>query len=112
MTHFTYTPEERRAHVDVVAALLDAKAPGWFNRIDLATLDLDDCNCCVFGQVFRGQTPGLVGYTVGHDVLGLDYNDMHWVLPDVPASVVASADIYGRHWLSAIISRLEASFVF
>jgi hypothetical protein len=34
------------------AALLDAKMPGWWHKINLRTLDLANGNQCVLGQVF------------------------------------------------------------
>jgi hypothetical protein len=36
---------------------LDTKYPGWFQSIDLATLDLADCHLCVMGQVYTGVIP-------------------------------------------------------
>lgn len=34
-------------------ALLDEKVPGWEHRVDLKTLDLNDCTECVVGQLFQ-----------------------------------------------------------
>lgn len=34
------------------AAWLDANHPGWVERIDLASLDLSDCQQCILGQTF------------------------------------------------------------
>lgn len=33
------------------AAFLDERTPGWWQRIDLSSLDMDDADQCVFGQV-------------------------------------------------------------
>ncbi len=56
------------------AALLDEKRPGWDARIDLAGLDLEDCELCVVGQLFgpgygRGLPDGSYGY--GLEALGV-----------------------------------------
>ena len=34
------------------AALLDERIPGWDQRIDLDTLDIDSCQNCVLSQLF------------------------------------------------------------
>lgn len=39
------------------AAWLDEKYPGWFDKIDLAILDLGSCTQCVLGQVYTGVIP-------------------------------------------------------
>lgn len=36
-------------------ALLDEKVPGWHQRIDVETLDVNLCSKCVLGQLFRGN---------------------------------------------------------
>lgn len=40
-----------RARVQAGAALLDQRMPGWWTRIDLATLNLAGCWDCVLGQL-------------------------------------------------------------
>ncbi len=37
------------------AAWLDVRYPGWHEKIDLDTLDLNDCELCVGGQMFPGE---------------------------------------------------------
>jgi hypothetical protein len=39
------------------AAWLDDKYPGWVDRIDLAALEMSDCNACILGQVYTGLVP-------------------------------------------------------
>lgn len=41
------------------AALLDARVPGWRDRVDVAELDLSDCVECTLGQVFGAYQFGL-----------------------------------------------------
>jgi hypothetical protein len=36
---------------------LDEKYPGWFNSIDLGTLEISNCYRCVLGQVYSGHIP-------------------------------------------------------
>lgn len=40
-------------------ALLDRKAPGWVDRIDLDTLELSSAFDCVLGQLYRGFGAGM-----------------------------------------------------
>lgn len=59
-------------------ALLDEKLPGWWQRIDLARLNLGSpCNC-ILGQEFASHEDvdgdWWTGYEVAQDVL-LDYRD-------------------------------------
>lgn len=37
------------------AAKLDREVPGWYDRIDLKTLNLESCYMCVFGQLYPGH---------------------------------------------------------
>lgn len=39
------------------AAWLDATYPGWIDSIDLAALNLSDCQTCIMGQVWHGHIP-------------------------------------------------------
>lgn len=48
------TIEER---VQAGAAWLDERYPGWFQVIDLGTLDISRCDLCVLGQVYTGCVP-------------------------------------------------------
>ena len=40
-------------------AFLDRNAPGWRDKIDLATLDLVNCKRCVIGQIFGEYVKGV-----------------------------------------------------
>lgn len=42
------------------ADLLDARKPGWADKVDVNTLDMQSCTMCVLGQVFGDYTEGLV----------------------------------------------------
>ncbi len=48
-------------------ALLDLKAPGWDDRINVAELNIASCHVCICGQVFGS-------YSGGIRVLGIDWN--------------------------------------
>jgi len=41
------------------AELLDEVWPGWYKRVDEASLDLGDCTACILGQVYGGYTDGV-----------------------------------------------------
>lgn len=58
------TRTEAIAHVDVGAAFLDKKRPGWFNKIDLDVLAMYDGCYCVLGQLDGS-------FEVGCDNLGI-----------------------------------------
>ena len=47
------------------AALLDRKLPGWHTRINLNTLDLNDCEACILGQLYGKYSYGLEVLLVG-----------------------------------------------
>ena len=53
------------------AALLDERMPGWHQRIDLDTLDIDSCKNCVLGQIY-GSPQMEVSFDPG---LGFDIDD-------------------------------------
>lgn len=36
------------------ATLLDQKAPGWYNRINMFDLDIASCSRCILGQLYSG----------------------------------------------------------
>ena len=56
--------EDLRTRIERGAKLLDERAPGWRERIDLDRLDMGGCFDCVLGQLFGG-------YSTGADALGL-----------------------------------------
>jgi hypothetical protein len=66
------------------AALLDEKLPGWDQRIDAVSLDIDLCESCVLGQLFAvddhyGYLTGLRSLGVHHPASELDYGfDGSW----------------------------------
>lgn len=54
---------------------MDAKRPGWYQRIDVGALTLRNCTRCVIGQIFGdGEEIGsFVRYNAGCDALGLSF---------------------------------------
>lgn len=52
------------------AALLDARRPGWWQRIDLDRLDLSDTCDCVAGQISGGVY--ITDWTLAMEALGLE----------------------------------------
>ena len=82
------TIEER---VQSGMGILDINFPGWEERIDLETLDLEDCELCVLGQQYGNFTEGYLrlglnwlnvaaesGFNAGDEVPDLDaeYEDL------------------------------------
>jgi hypothetical protein len=54
-------------------ALLDEKAPGWRDKINLATLNIRNTRECILGQVFKtGEDSWQSGYDAGCEILGLE----------------------------------------
>jgi hypothetical protein len=48
-----------KERVKAGAALLDREEPGWEQRINLETLNLEESCCCVLGQLFQGYSTGV-----------------------------------------------------
>jgi hypothetical protein len=74
------TKQQMQAAVKRGALLLDNKVPDWYNKIDLASLNMDDGMYCIVGQINReGQllpdnnpSPYDVGYSnTALEILGL-----------------------------------------
>jgi hypothetical protein len=63
--------QEARARVAKGAALLDAKRPGWFKKIDWRHLRIDSCESCVIGQLFNLAETGGIGFTASLERLGV-----------------------------------------
>ncbi len=61
--------------IDKGMAALDEYDPSWKDKINLRTLNLEDGNSCVLGQVFgRGESRYSTGYLVGKEALNLGYS--------------------------------------
>lgn len=75
----TPSADDYREAVSNGAALLDARVPGWRDRVDVTTLNLGSCEHCTLGQLFGD-------YDAGRRFLELD---------DVPESNNARAALYG-----------------
>jgi hypothetical protein len=52
-------PRDVAALVELAATRLDRAVPGWHDRLDWATLDLDDPRRCVLGQLYGDYHEGL-----------------------------------------------------
>lgn len=94
------------------AALLDEREPGWHQRIDLETLDMElPCNC-VLGQLHHDQDDPLAGdgYWPALEELGIPA----WPVSK-PAAYAFAADKIGGYpaltaaWRELIESRRAAS---
>lgn len=63
------------------ARWLDENFPGWEDRINIATLSLEDGNNCICGQVFAGRArrlnSAMSGYTYAEDHLFAEANS--WI---------------------------------
>jgi hypothetical protein len=57
--------DKYRSRAEKGAAVLDGPRPGWYRRVNIEALDLNDCFECVVGQVFGH-------YTDGREALGID----------------------------------------
>lgn len=94
----TTIPEVERG-----AAWLDENVPGWWERIDLETLDLERCDLCVSGQlalgpIFVEEREGVVGIRTSYPAhLGMD----SWSGTDFPE--------LQRAWEEEILRRREAA---
>jgi hypothetical protein len=60
------------------AALLDERRPGWPERVNVATLNVDDCWRCPLGQVFGGYASGVFALNLGdHDTIAHGFAGTH-----------------------------------
>jgi hypothetical protein len=61
--------------IEMGAALLDEKFPGWDAKIDVNLLDLTDCSWCVLGQLFGRYMAGLRALGI-YDGVRLDFAEL------------------------------------
>lgn len=54
----TTRPSQRRL-VRAASATLDAREPRWYRRVDLPSLDMNDRDRCVLGQLYADYARGL-----------------------------------------------------
>ena len=59
--------EQMRPRVAKAAQFLDKVVPGWFNLINLQTLQMSDCTKCVLGQTFGRETEDQLAAILGDD---------------------------------------------
>jgi hypothetical protein len=79
------TPGKYAERIQRGAALLDEKAPGWRQRVDLDRLEMSECTTCVLGQLDgRGERP----WWPIVERFGLDF----WVEEDVKHGFAIDAD--------------------
>lgn len=81
----TYNPNAVR--VSAGAKWLDEHHPGWVDKIDLESLDLNDCAECVLGQLFGDFHEAVerfdmvdLGYSRGFSCLVLSSNTRYHAL--------------------------------
>ncbi len=46
-------------NVEEAVKLLDAAVPGWYNRINLDSLDMGEASTCILGQLYRNYNAGI-----------------------------------------------------
>jgi hypothetical protein len=93
-------------------ALLDAKLPGWQARVDVATLNLNDCTLCVLGQL-----TGDFGSDDARELLEVEENDEQWEAAEHRGFAAGgewndSEERYDQltaEWKSAILNRRGVS---
>jgi hypothetical protein len=91
-------------------ALLDRETSGWEGRIDLETLDLQDCGLCVLGQVFGGFAEGALRLFRGHEDMGYagwEHGFDGVTVGDLKEVPGMYADLTGE-WAARIRDRLAA----
>lgn len=63
-------PDEVEARVERGTESLDNTMPGWWEKVDLSTLDISSCSRCVLGQVFKTHVKDWQNaFNYGRDVL-------------------------------------------
>lgn len=77
-----------RWEVERGVAVLDAKVPGWWERIDVDRLDMAVGDACVLGQLFPDgdeesyflglRTLGIPGQAIGHGFNTNDTSEWGW----------------------------------
>ncbi len=88
------------------ASLLDKHDPQWFEKIDLDTLDMNNCRNCVVGQLY--------GYYVEScEMLGFSLSDDYKYGFGLPPSVTSSwkeyKDPHYQIWRDIILERRLSS---
>lgn len=89
------------------ATYLDRVRPGWYNEIDVKTLEINDCHECVVGQLTKGWHPSKLGI-LGDEVISYGFNLFEPGWPEFFAMGGTSAEWYQPlqdAWLTAIETR-------
>jgi hypothetical protein len=85
--------------------LLDKKMPGWADKIDLATLEMESCDWCVIGQLF-GQTEWAgLAYNDGLAVLGIADKGEEFGFDLMDYFDGQARENWNTYWRDAVISR-------
>lgn len=104
------TPAEQVANG---AQMLDQYWPGWYDLIDLDTLDISECSACICGQLGRNLGASIVGEFPGVKAFSSEYGfDFYWDEKfDTEESFKPEIDdLYvqlDEEWEKAIIARRE-----
>lgn len=102
-------------------ALLDDKRPGWWQKIDVAELEMDDCSQCVLGQLFQRATNSVSvleygrAYGDGLGALGIvDGREFGFDLSEVdfnnPRAYPERWDALRELWVEVIKRRYDEGF--
>lgn len=96
------------------ALLLDAWKPGWPEKVDLNTLDVNDAGFCILGQVFGGRLPVTPACEPGCKCDGWDYGLDR--LGSVPPAMfgfepVDGEEVLDKLWRATITARRIAAKV-
>ena len=72
---YQHEAEEVDKKVDAGAAWLDQQFPGWHDRVDPVSLNIDSRYNCICGQVFRQDARGMSGFDYAQSEL---FHDVRW----------------------------------
>lgn len=91
--------------IEAGVRLLDARAPGWEDRIDLRTLDLGSCTACVVGQLFDIREDDLLWQ--GFQALGVEKPREYGFSLDWDLGYRATYGGLTRAWKARVRQRLR-----
>lgn len=94
-------------NVQTGAALLDRERPGWEQKIDSATLDLNTCTQCILAQVFGSYQAGVAALV---PTLWFEHRSNHlpWVFAHGFSVPTGDPNTLIPLWREEIASRLKA----
>jgi hypothetical protein len=103
--------DELAERVERGAALLDERRPGWWDEVDVGSLDLRQCDLCILGQLWgdyldgRGEVVRLgYGYRAQEESIRHGFDVSRRIHADLHADYAALTDL----WRAAIERRRAA----